>query len=519
MDGGIGRKGERSVLRYRFMTKQTRLRTSEIRVNKNLSVPIGNLFWTEAFFEHFGLYDHIRGMKSKGTDLGKLAELMVSYKTGDNFSILRCHEYALSPPIREHTGLPEFDVRGLYRAVEILGENRENIITHFRRTFLSMYGPELTDMVFDRTSLVYFGSEPDLAMRGYSRDGYPEECQIMVGISQPAKPPGVSIGMTVMPGNTNDGKHMRSTYEQVKEDLTKDSMMIFDAGANRKDILDIVVRDGKHFITRKRLNKSDDKIFAKFSKEEWGCIDEEKGEYCLKKIFPSRVNYCFFSEEWHEPEMRSAEKRIPKELKEAKDLQKDLEKGKKLKKRYRIENILIKATISLQTRLSEITDEEAVRLLEAERITGREGFLCLVSDRDMDPRKARELYRSKDIVGKLFSSMKSDIGIISIRTWTENGVYGVLLIGFLAQAMASVTRFLTKPASSTATKFITNSMHNLTLTVETGADGRRRRSVRKSSPWNGLKAFSERGPLNCQTLDFSQFQRSSCQSQANGILQ
>ena len=481
------------------MHKQTRFRTSEIRVNKNLSVPIGNLLWAEAFFEHFDLYDHIRGMKSKGTDLGKLAELMVSYKTGDNFSILGCHEYAMSQPIRSHMGLPEFDVRGLYRAVETLGENRESVITHFRERFLSMYGPELTDTVFDWTSLVYFGNEPDLAMRGYSRDGHPEECQVMVGISQLAKPVEVPIGMTVMPGNTNDGKHMRSTYEQVSSDLTKDSMMIFDAGANRKDILDMVIEDGKHFITRKRLNKSDDKIFAKFSEGEWECIDAERGEYCLKKIFPSRVNYYFFSEEWYRLEMKSAEKRILKELKEAKDLQKDLERGKKLKKKYQISNVLIEATISLQTKLSEITDEEAIRLLREKRITGREGFLCLVSDRDMDPRKARSMYRSKDIVEKLFSSMKSDIGIRPIRTWTENGVYGVLLIGFLAQAMVSVTRFLTKPASSTATKFITSSMQKLTLTAERGTDGRKRNILSNFDPLNTavLRSFGVISEAQC----------------------
>jgi len=71
--------------------------------------------------------------------------------------------------------------------------------------------------------------------------------------------------------------------------------------------------------------------------------------------------------------------------------------------------------------------------------------------------------------------MKSDIGIRPIRTWIESGVYGVLLIGFLAQAMVSVTRFLTKQASSEATKFITNSMQKLTLTAEQGASGRKRK--------------------------------------------
>jgi len=62
--------------------------------------------------------------------------------------------------------------------------------------------------------------------------------------------------------------------------------------------------------------------------------------------------------------------------------------------------------------------------------------------------------------------MKSDIGICPIRTWTDNGVYGVLLIGFLAQALISVTRLLAKPASGKATKFISDSMQKLTLTVK-----------------------------------------------------
>ena len=48
----------------------------------------------------------------------------------------------------------------------------------------------------------------------------------------------------------------------------------------------------------------------------------------------------------------------------------------------------------------------------------------------MDPREARSKYRSKDVVEKLFSSMKSDIGIRPIHTWTDDAVDGVLLIGF-----------------------------------------------------------------------------------------
>ena len=60
----------------------------------------------------------------------------------------------------------------------------------------------------------------------------------------------------------------------------------------------------------------------------------------------------------------------------------------------------------------------------------------------MDSSEARSKYRSEDVVEKLFSSMKSDIGIRSIRAWTDDAVDGVLLVGFLAQAMTSVTRLL-----------------------------------------------------------------------------
>jgi len=476
------------------MPKQLRLRTSEIKVNSNLSVPIGNVLWSEAFFEHFGLGHLIRGLKSKGTDLGKLAELMVAYKVGENFSILRCHDLAMSPLIRDHFGFTEFDVRGLYRAVETLGENREFIITHFRQMFLLMYGPEITDMVFDWTSLVYFGSEPDLAMRGYSRDGRPEECQVTVGIAQLAKPPGVPIGLTVMAGNTNDRKHMKETYGQVKDDLKRNSTLTFDGGAAGKVMLDRIIDDGNHFITIKRLNKSDDKIFKEFSKDTWTCIDEEEKEYCLKRKFPSRFNYYFYSQERYELNKKRTGRRIDKDLREARDL----EKGK-IPKEFSFSNPLIDGKMVRQSRLSELGDDEAMRILEKKHTTGREGFFCIVSDRDMDPVEVRSTYRSKDIVEKLFSSMKTDIGIRPIRTWTENGVYGVLLIGFLAQAMVSVTRYLAKPASSRATKFITNSMQKLTLTAEIGNDGRKRRILSNFDPLNTsiLRSFGLISEAEC----------------------
>ena len=136
------------------------------------------------------------------------------------------------------------------------------------------------------------------------------------------------------------------------------STVIFDACANSKAVSDAIVENEKHCLTRKRFNKSDDAILAGFSEDSRECIDHERGDYCCKRVFPSRVNHCFFSGELRDQERKGVKKRARKKLKEAKDLEKDLTRGKKLKKRYWIDNVPIKATVSLPTKLSEIHDSD-----------------------------------------------------------------------------------------------------------------------------------------------------------------
>jgi len=68
-----------------------------------------------------------------------------------------------------------------------------------------------------------------------------------------------------MPGNMHDSKHMIGSYAQVKNDLGPGKTMIFDAGAYCKDLLDRMIDDGNSFLTRKKLNRSDDRLFASFS--------------------------------------------------------------------------------------------------------------------------------------------------------------------------------------------------------------------------------------------------------------
>ena len=53
--------------------------------------------------------------------------------------------------------------------MERLGQNRERIVAAFRQKVLKEYGQQISDVIFDWTSLVYFGYKPELAMRGHPR--------------------------------------------------------------------------------------------------------------------------------------------------------------------------------------------------------------------------------------------------------------------------------------------------------------------------------------------------------------
>lgn len=58
-------------------------------------------------------------------------------------------------------------------------------------------------------------------------------------------------------------------------------------------------------------------------------------------------------------------------IKEAKEIQESITKKKKVPKKYLINNVLVKVNYSFQTKLMEISEEEAIKLLEEQVITGK----------------------------------------------------------------------------------------------------------------------------------------------------
>ncbi|MBU0757662.1 MAG: transposase [Nanoarchaeota archaeon] len=455
--------------------KQTKLRTNKIIVNKNISFPIGTVLAVKKYSEKLDFEYIFSKFKQRGIPLKGLIEALISYKLSENLSLTRGSDWINRIEVLNEFDIESFEQKTLYRAIETVGANYQEIILDLQDILFSQYNFEHTDINMDWSSLILWGIKASIGRYGYSRDHRPDKKQITFGVTELRKPINIPIGLTIDKGNVNDQKHFQTTFNQVSGCLKTNSLAIFDKGANSKENLNSVIVAKMQFLTAKKLNKSDDKIIKQFCKMKPELIDSEKGIYGIKKQYPKRTNYLFFSKKLQQENIASALRKAERQLKEAKEIESASLKGKALPKRFQVNNILVSATIEYQTKLKNMSDEQAFELVKNATITGREGFFCLMSSENLTLKEAFILYREKDSVEKIMHSLKNEINIKPLRVWSDNSIYGALLVGYLAHLIISLIRYDEQELKKFSTKFIKISLSNLTVTVEKYKNNQKRR--------------------------------------------
>jgi len=453
------------------MNIKTKIRAFPTIPNKNKCFPIGPILAVQYFFEKLNFSDIFSKHKSRGLDLTSLLIGLVSYKLTENFSIKEAGKWINQEEILDILNLKSFNERALYRALETLGRNKDEILPDILNSLFSVYNFEETDINLDWTSVVLHGTKSNLGKYGYSRDHRPDKLQITVGISELKKPVNIPIGITVNKGNVLDLQHFPDTYNQVKGYLKIGSLIVFDKGANTFDNIKLIQEDKMTYLTSMKLNKSDDKIIEKFDLETAQLIDPEKSIYGIKIVKPNSIKYFYFSESLQEKQLEAKARTVLRKLQEAKEIQEVIVKNKKLPKKFRLNNELIEIDYSFRTKLEELSDEEAIELLKSSIINGREGFFCLKSNQNLTLEKALEIYREKDSIEKIFNSLKNEIQIKPLRVWSDDSIYGAILLGFIAQLFISLMRYEFDEIKHKSTKFIKKSLKILTLTIKSAKNG------------------------------------------------
>ena len=106
------------------MQKQRKLRTWSLTPNANKSFSVGTMLFIDEMYERLHLPAAIGRLKDKGVPMDALVKGMLTYKLGENFSILQASEWMNRPEVLEHYAVQGFNERTLYRAVELLGRDR-----------------------------------------------------------------------------------------------------------------------------------------------------------------------------------------------------------------------------------------------------------------------------------------------------------------------------------------------------------------------------------------------------------
>lgn len=189
----------------------------EEKPNDNLSVPYGLIRTVRHYLEFVGILRYIRGLKTKGVRLVLIVVAMCTYTMYASNSMNACAEWLENPAVRRQLGFSakeEVSQRTLNRALEILGQNREGIITELWNGIRSRFEIDDYDINLDGSAVVLYGPKSDYAEKGYGRDKNRGKMQVEFMVAQLASL-GIPIYIKPYKGSVSDEEQYRDCVPEL----------------------------------------------------------------------------------------------------------------------------------------------------------------------------------------------------------------------------------------------------------------------------------------------------------------
>lgn len=390
----------------------------------------------------FGFDSFFDQLKRKHTklqfDLGSVIFLMIVQHLLSPMSKLSTYEKRSL-----YLGIPEMDLNQLYRSLDLLAENKENIENYVfdrNRTLFNMS----VDVVFYDVTTFYFESVREDGFRdfGFSKDNKINEVQIVMGLLIDSE--GRPIGYELFPGNTLDSKTLERSLEKLKERFNiRQVIIVADRGLNSKSNLSRIKEMGYDYIVASRLKKMPESVieevfdsngyrlltpeFLARYKEE----DEEEFRYKVIDYINRYKDEGGEVKELKEKMVITYSKK--RALKDKADRERLVEKAKELLK----EPARIKASNRRGSKrfILEKGEKEEYCLNE-EAIAADEKFdgyyAIQTSLLDLKAEKVLEAYHTLWKIEESFRIMKSTLEVRPIFHWTERRIKGHFVVCFLA---------------------------------------------------------------------------------------
>ena len=442
-----------------------------------------------------GVLDFVDTFKQRGVPMSRILTAMCTHILMGSNSMSRCSDWLRNKDVRTELRLDSgLSQRTINRAISIIGEHSDEIIVKLWEGLDARYHFENTDVNIDGSAVVVNGPEAELGAIGYPRDFRDQsrkQVEFLTAELQKSKMP---FFMRAYKGNTSDPEQYRDALPDIFSMIREGSWIIVDNGGASGDILDSIVKAGHRYLTRVKMNVSDDKRISD-SDCEWEYVED--GVCCKRHTFDSsgRTTYLFFSmDNWYRT-YHSASRSFDRMV----EAVKTYEDGHFRKSDFVTirRNVLadVEVKVSLQTKFA--FDESEREGIIREIMGTRAGIFKLESSEQLTPLEALDKYRARTTVEHLIHSLKRVTGLKPLRVWSESSIRGSMMLALLSETAIAMARYEAEGKTKTVeelgrrrtvtqkpnTEFIVWSLGHLTLTRIIDK-GRRKQAV--YSNWNQI---------------------------------
>jgi len=301
----------------------------------------------------------------------------------------------------------------LYRSLDFLKENAENIEDSLYREDLNLFNQGVDLFFFDTTSIKFYGEENSLMKKGHSKDKRPDLNQVVVGIV--LRRDGKPISHHIFPGNTVDVVAFKEMITSIKKRFRINRVVfVVDRGMISRENIRLLDELGLEYIIGVKLRQKKEVKEDVVSRA--GRYKEVSKNLFVKEVFLGKKRYivCLNPIEQIRDSLKRDE--IIKRLKE------------KLKKdpKSLIKNHAYRGLIKIERDSIKINEE---KIKEEERYDGK---YVLTTNTNLSAEDVATAYRGLFRIERVFRELKSYLEIQPIYHYAERRIEAHIFLCFLA---------------------------------------------------------------------------------------
>lgn len=428
---------------------QTTFRTDSDSADECIIVPIGIIRLIRSGFKRYGFHDLMNSFKDSGVPMGIVIENLCIASLDARYSMNDLDEFINRNELRKEFYCHGFEIRRwtMDRDLQRLGDYLEEVVMHIGKVmrFLDPDGP--THAYIDGSHIRRFGSKGTNVRYGEGGGTIQLQDQFMLATGIAG---GIPVSAELYPGNENDPSQYSDFIPQLMFLLKRGSLVVMDNGGASSTILDEIVGYGNAYLTRVRINSSDEKTIENSLDK---LVYMGMGTACIMHTFQSsqRTTYLFFSVDSYAAGLLRAQKAV-------KDLDAEREKAKKVLGSGKTDKLIktVKSPffeVIIENARVVMTEDPWVEIDPSKKLSDaiptKSGWFKLECSFPMDPRLALTIYRHRVDIEYAISILKSTINVAPLRVWDEGSTRGKLVLGLIVEFILFMAINDAKPENRT----------------------------------------------------------------------